>query len=89
LHDYFHNPIFDPLISKYYQNTKTKKIYILDIFASFLIFSATSQKNLEFKNFFLICSILTHHFQKNQNTKKKYNKWTRRPKVKRKNEGLK
>jgi len=41
---------------------KQKNIYILDIFASFLIFSATSQKNLEFKNFFLICSILTRHF---------------------------
>ena len=66
LHDYFHNPIFNPLISKYYQN---KKKNILDIFVSFLIFSATSQKNLEFKNFFLICSILTHHFQKNQNKK--------------------
>jgi hypothetical protein len=66
LHDYFHNPIFNPLISKYYQNTKKN---ILDIFVSFLIFSATSQKNLEFKNFFLICSILTHHFQKNQNKK--------------------
>jgi hypothetical protein len=36
-------------LSKYSQNTKGKKIYILDIF---VLFSASFQKKLKFKNIF-------------------------------------
>ena len=46
------SPIFDPMFSKIQKIAKNKenpKKYVLDMLASFLAFSASSQKNLNFE----------------------------------------
>ena len=49
----------NPKIAK---NNENPKKYILNIFASFLAFSALSQKNLFFQKFFERVRLFTRHF---------------------------
>jgi hypothetical protein len=44
------------------KNNKNPKIMFSNIFALFLAFSASSQKNLNFKKYFEGVQLLTHYF---------------------------
>jgi hypothetical protein len=50
----------NPKIAKNIENPK--KIYIFNIFASFLAFLASSQKNLNFQRYLERVRLLMHHF---------------------------